>query len=275
MSKLIDIASAELGTKEIQGTKHNHRILEYAHEAGFDWVNDDETPWCSIFLNWVTHKAGYERSKDARSKSWRNVGKAVKNPQPGDVILFGTKGSLDKIYHVGIFTGFSEDGRKVFCLGGNQTNAVSISKMWRFEVAGYRRLESTGSVIDMTGEEDTEVSQEVKKTTDKKQPKKTTQSVPKPDLYLHATRLRKGHEGKEVSRLQEVLNAAGFDCGEVDGVFGEKTKKAVVMAQLKAGLRMTGKTNRKTRKYLAKILNIDIKPELFKSLLGKKILSRN
>ncbi len=271
MSKLIDIASAELGTTEIEGARHNHRILKYAHEAGFDWVNDDETPWCSIFLNWVTHKAGYERSKDARSKSWRDVGRVVKNPQPGDVILFGTKGSLDKIYHVGIFTGFSEDGRKVFCLGGNQTNAVSISKMWRFEVAGYRRLETTSSVIDLTGEEDT---QEVKKITEKKQLQHITQPVPKSSLYLHAIRLRKGHEGEEVSRLQEVLNAAGFDCGEVDGVFGEKTKKAVVMAQLKAGLRMTGKTNRKTRKYLAKTLDIDIRPELFKSLLGKKILGR-
>ncbi len=274
MSKLIDIASAELGIKEIEGNAHNQRILDYAREAGFDWVNSDETPWCSIFLNWVTQRAGYERSRDARSGSWRTVGESVTDPQPGDVILFGQKGNIDKIYHVGIFTGFSEDGQKVFCLGGNQTNAVSISKMWRSEVAGYRRLEPTDTVIDTTKTtpENTTPSEIEPKKEDKKinQKNSTTPS----NLYIHAIKLRLGDEGEEVSRLQEALNQAGYACGEVDGVFGENTKKAVVLLQLKAGIRMTGQTNRKTRNHLASLLNIEIKPELFKSLLGKKVLKR-
>ena len=142
MSKLIDIASAEIGVKEIEGAEHNERIITYAKEAGFDWYNADETPWCSIFLNWVAFKAGLPRSKDGRSGSWVGVGEAVTEPHPGDVILCGTGGNINKIYHVGLFMGFSDDGKRVFCLGGNQTNQVSISKMWRTEVAGYRRIET-------------------------------------------------------------------------------------------------------------------------------------
>ena len=39
--------------------------------------------------------------------------------------------------------------------------------------------------------------------------------------------LRKGKSGTYVAMLQKTLNALGFDCGKVDGVFGSKTASAV------------------------------------------------
>ena len=269
MSKLIDIASAEVGVTEIEGAKHNQRILEYAKEAGFDWVNSDETPWCSIFLNWASKKAGLERSKDARSRSWATVGKAVQNPLHGDVILFGTGGDINKIYHVGIFMGFSEDGKRVFCLGGNQTNKVSISKSWRANVAGYRRIEELqdnpieNEIVEDSVEELSKVKPVVK--TEKK-PKPLT--IEEKDevarrgkalsqlvfKLLNRKKLRNGDKGSQVEDLQRGLQMAGFNCGIVDSDFGNKTEKALKQMQKQAGIKVNGVFNRRSRRYLAKLL---------------------
>lgn len=39
--------------------------------------------------------------------------------------------------------------------------------------------------------------------------------------------LQKGQSGPSVKRVQEILNKLGFNCGTADGIFGEKTYKAV------------------------------------------------
>ena len=263
MSKLLDIASAEIGVKELEGTAHNDRIIAYAREAGFDWYKADETPWCSVFLNWVAHKAGADRSKDARSASWTAVGEKVSEPLPGDVILFGKGGNIGKIYHVGLFMGFSEDGKRLFCLGGNQTNQVKVSKMWRSEVAGYRRIESDGHLWMEEHPEPAakpKVKKKVKKAEPAKNKPKKEKARPKaaePEkLQVPRTKLRKGDRGTEVVFLQKALNAAGFNCGPADGIFGEGTDAAVLSLQIAAGTRPNGKMNRRSRKYLCRLLEI-------------------
>jgi len=44
--------------------------------------------------------------------------------------------------------------------------------------------------------------------------------------------LKIGSKGNEVTELQKFLNAAGYDCGTADGVFGQKTKAAVIKFQI-------------------------------------------
>ena len=69
MDNILKIAVPELGQKEIPGPEHNKRILDYATDE-FEWINDDETPWCSVFVNWVAKKAGLQ------SDGERKVGNA-------------------------------------------------------------------------------------------------------------------------------------------------------------------------------------------------------
>ena len=49
-----------------------------------------------------------------------------------------------------------------------------------------------------------------------------------------------GSRGDAVRRLQELLNALGYDCGSVDGIFGSKTKAAVLAFQKANGLGVDG-----------------------------------
>ena len=56
------LASEFIGLTEIPGEQHNPQILTFFQDIGHSWVQDDETAWCSAFVNWVALKCGCERS---------------------------------------------------------------------------------------------------------------------------------------------------------------------------------------------------------------------
>jgi len=191
MSKILQIACAELGVKEIPGSDHNELILAYAHEAGFEWVNDDETPWCSIFVNWVAKKAGYIQSKNAAARSWLTIGQNVAQPEPGDLVIFWREHLDSWKGHVGFFLGFDSTLERIYVLGGNQGNQVSITAYSEEQLLGFRKLKPSGD-----------------------------RELPEPIL-------QNGNTGEEVVKLQDILKELGFDCGTSDGIFGPKTEAAL------------------------------------------------
>lgn len=58
--------------------------------------------------------------------------------------------------------------------------------------------------------------------------------------------VRKGSRGEAVMLLQTKLNERGFDCGKADGIFGDKTQKAVRAFQQYSGLMVDGVVGPKT-----------------------------
>lgn len=58
--------------------------------------------------------------------------------------------------------------------------------------------------------------------------------------------LQKGSRGEEVRELQQRLNASGYSCGKVDGIFGQKTLEAVTAFQADRGLAVDGIVGAKT-----------------------------
>lgn len=66
--------------------------------------------------------------------------------------------------------------------------------------------------------------------------------TPRPKSMIH-----KGDRGEEVRELQETLNARGYDCGTVDGIFGNKTLAAVKAFQRDNGLTPDGVVGTNTR----------------------------
>ncbi|MCK5337809.1 MAG: TIGR02594 family protein [Bacteroidales bacterium] len=221
MDKILKIAIAELGQKEISGPQDNPTIVNYAKEAGFDWVNDDETPWCSIFVNWVAKKAGLKDNGKANARSWLLEGMNVDtSPEPGDVVIFWRESPDSWLGHVGFFLGFSIDGERVYCLGGNQGNQVSVSAYSFENVLGFRRLMSSGII-----------------------------ALPDPIL-------QKGDKGNAVKDLQNALKAANIDCGTSDGDFGRMTEDALKLLQsMKTGLVVDGVYNEETKDFLFQTLN--------------------
>lgn len=221
MDTLIKKAISQLGEKEIEGADlHNPTIIQYAKEAGFKWINDDETPWCSIFANWVAKSCLLKGSNKANARSWLLIGKNVDaEPEPGDVVIFWRGNIHSWQGHVGFFFGFSKDTSRVYCLGGNQGNQVSISAYPTNTVLGFRRLIAS-TIIKL------------------------------PDPIL-----KRDNKGDKVKLLQTTLNSAGFNCGTSDGDFGPKTKAAVSLVQSTSGhLQITGIYDQQTQEYLLSIL---------------------
>jgi len=130
------IALAELDVEEIAGSAHNPRILEY-HATTSLRATDDETPWCSSFVNWCVRRAGHNGTDSAAARSWLRWGRPLATPSTGCIVVL-SRGSNPASGHVGFYEG--ETGSHVRVLGGNQSNAVNVSSYPKSRLLGYRSV---------------------------------------------------------------------------------------------------------------------------------------
>ena len=135
---VLEVALGQYGIKEIVGKKHNPEVLKYFHEMGHDWVKDDETAWCSAFINWCAMWADKPFSDKLNARSWLTVGKSVEVPHVGDVVVLWRESPGSWKGHVGIF--IREAGNYIYILGGNQNNQVCIKAYPKKQLLEYRRL---------------------------------------------------------------------------------------------------------------------------------------
>ena len=123
----IDTAQAEVGQREVAGAKSNPRIMEYHNAAGY-WAKDDtggKNAWCGSFVSWVMKKHGHTPPANAfRAKEWATFGQSLKKPAYGAIGVKSRQGGG----HVAFVVGQSRDGKHFYMLGGNQGDAVNVSR---------------------------------------------------------------------------------------------------------------------------------------------------
>jgi uncharacterized protein (TIGR02594 family) len=125
------------GIKETPGPADNPIILGWAKEIGGDVArtyNDDLIPWCGLFAAYVVKKTG--RSIPATplwARSWAEWGVKSELPSLGDILVFVRDGGG----HVGIYVG--EDANYYHVLGGNQSDAVTITRIAKKRCIAVRR----------------------------------------------------------------------------------------------------------------------------------------
>ena len=136
--KHLELALSQVGVKEIVGLGHNPTILKYFDEIGHSWVDDDETAWCSAFVNWVCFKNNLSMSGKLNARSWLKVGEKVTNPKVGDIVVFWRVSRSDWRGHVGFF--ISQRNGVIYTLGGNQGNQVCIKAYNQNRLLEFRRL---------------------------------------------------------------------------------------------------------------------------------------
>lgn len=128
------VALGELGVKEISGSKSNARINTYLASVGVE--PDDETAWCSAFVNWVMERSGHAGTGSARARSWQDYGKDAGEPARGAIVVFWRDSPQSWKGHVGFVIGVSGD--EVLVLGGNQDNRVCYKSYPRERVLAWR-----------------------------------------------------------------------------------------------------------------------------------------
>lgn len=132
------VAYNEIGQKEIYGSKHNKKILEY-HQATTLKATSDEVAWCSSFVSWCLEMAGIKSTRSAAARSYLNFGKKVSlaDAKIGDIVVF-QRGSSSWQGHVGFYAG--KQGSQILVLGGNQSNSVNITPYSTAKLLGVRRV---------------------------------------------------------------------------------------------------------------------------------------
>lgn len=130
----LTIARTQLGQKEVKGDKDNPEIMKYYKAAKQGGIKHDETAWCSAFANWTMRSDGYAPTYSLLARSWLKWGKACL-PKLGAIMVF-TRGDNPTFGHVGFYVG--ETATHYLILGGNQSNAVTITKIVKSRLLGAR-----------------------------------------------------------------------------------------------------------------------------------------
>ncbi len=212
---IMEVTQAHLGIAEFPGAKHNPRILEFWQQAGMPQVVDDETAWCAGYVGGVLGGLGIPGSGRPNARSYLSWGSQVRPDDvlPGDVVVFWRGSKTSWKGHVAFFVNWTTDGKGVLVRGGNQGDQVSDKVYPIGQILGVRRW--------MNGDPASEGDRPI-------------------------LRAGNGTPDAFVQVLQQALRERGYFAGKVDGLFGPRTKTAVMSFQAAAGLATDGVVGQRT-----------------------------
>jgi uncharacterized protein (TIGR02594 family) len=133
----LSVARMLIGLSEVPGAVNNPVILQWAKDIGAPgWYDNDEKPWCSVFLNRLMLACQLPMSGTGfellRAKSFETWGQGLTVPSFGCVVTF----QRPEGGHVGLYLGETAAAYRV--LGGNQGNAVSLTWITKDRLTAMR-----------------------------------------------------------------------------------------------------------------------------------------
>jgi uncharacterized protein (TIGR02594 family) len=139
-----------IGTREQPGAGSNEAILGWARDLDLTSYEDDDIPWCGLF---VAHCIGSQLPEEPLpnnplgARNWAQFGQAA-TPQLGAVMVFWRKSRASGLGHVGFY--WAEDNGTYYILGGNQSNAVTIARLQQDRFLAARWPESVPNDVHIT-----------------------------------------------------------------------------------------------------------------------------
>lgn len=137
LSRILTEARALYGVTETPGPANTAQIMAWAKEVGLEKTYpNDGTAWCGLFAAVVVKRAGWDAvGGPLWARNWANFGRKVeeKDAALGDVLVF----SRESGGHVGFYVG--EDAGAFHVLGGNQSDAVTITRIAKARCIAVRR----------------------------------------------------------------------------------------------------------------------------------------
>lgn len=112
------------GVRELKGRAHNRTILELYRDVGHSQISADEVRWCAAFVGACLERVGLKSSKTLMVRSYTKWGREATASDVGAVAVL-SRGHDRSLGHVGFIVG--ETGSKIYVLGGNQANSVSVA----------------------------------------------------------------------------------------------------------------------------------------------------
>lgn len=130
----LTVARKYIGVAEIPGPRENATIQSWLRKLK-SWIKSEDVPWCGTFVAAVMQEAGLPYPREfPRAKAWADYGSRLQTHvlAPGAILVFVRDGGG----HVGFYVG--EDSANYHVLGGNQGNAVSVTKISKSRLLASR-----------------------------------------------------------------------------------------------------------------------------------------
>lgn len=124
-----------LGLKEIKGSKHEPKILEWFKLIKMD-IKDDETAWCAAFVGGVLEECKIRSTRSAAARSYVTYGWDLKAPAVGCIVSFWRNDPKGAFGHVGFVVG-KDQHNNLMVIGGNQADEVNIKPFSVDRVLSY------------------------------------------------------------------------------------------------------------------------------------------
>ena len=125
----------EFGVREVAGAASNDRILQFFRDIGHNEINSDEIAWCAAFVGACLERSGYTSTRSLLARSYLDWGTELQAAKLGAIAVC-SRGNDPGKGHVGFVVG--ADATRVFLLGGNQQNSVSVQPYERARLLGLR-----------------------------------------------------------------------------------------------------------------------------------------
>ena len=135
----MDLAKTYLGKSE---KKHAKVLSSFIKKSAGINIDPAKTAWCAAFMNSVLQAQGKPGSEGNQlmARSFAEYGEdATDNPTEGDIAVFWRGSPNSSQGHVGFFMGYTDDGKHIKVLGGNQSDEVSIKTYPASQLLSIRR----------------------------------------------------------------------------------------------------------------------------------------
>ncbi len=137
LPKIVQEGLKLLGTIETPGKANNPKIMAWAKACGLgNAYSADSIPWCGLFIAYIVMMSGREPvDQPLWARNWAKFGVMADYASLGDILTFVRDGGG----HVGIY--ICEDDLYYYTLGGNQSDAVTITKIGKGRCIAVTRPE--------------------------------------------------------------------------------------------------------------------------------------
>ena len=129
----LDRARSQIGVKETPGAGNSSTISGYFQQS-VEQKHPDSVPWCAAFVGAMLVGTGYVGTGSLMARSYLAWGTKIPKPIKGAIVIF-ERGAAPA-GHVAFVDEMTATSIK--CIGGNQSDAVTLATYSRNKVLGYR-----------------------------------------------------------------------------------------------------------------------------------------